>query len=236
MAISRVTAQDCTASTGNNTTLTCSYPNTPTQGDLLISVCLLASGFSSVTTPSGYSVAFHEDCSNGAITVALAYKIAGAAESKNVTWSFSGSNGTINIDQHEYTGNVNSSPLDKTAVGRDGGSTEQTQATGTTATTTNANELVFTVMGWSGSVTSNTWTNATHSFTNNLLFTGERIVSSTGAYTDTANWTNNRLAFGGIATFIAFVAATPSSSGGAPGEIGNVTVAPNTTVLVGTSW
>src|SRR5579859_3243235 len=148
MAISRVTAQDCTASTGNNTTLTCSYPNTPTQGDLLISVCLLASGFSSVTTPSGYSVAFHEDCSNGAITVALAYKIAGAAESKNVTWSFSGSNGTINIDQHEYTGNVNSSPLDKTAVGRDGGSTEQTQATGTTATTTNANELVLRL--WAG--------------------------------------------------------------------------------------
>lgn len=104
----------------------------------------------------------------------------------------------------EYQGLTTSSPLDKTASTSADGSTAI--STGTTATTTQASELLVAAFGFSGVGTiftpGSSFTYAGLLMGSNMMFGSQtRIVSSTGTYTGTATADSAQDYSGAIATF-----------------------------------
>ncbi|MEJ0073256.1 MAG: hypothetical protein WDN27_04230 [Candidatus Saccharibacteria bacterium] len=159
---------------GTATSLTATFGSTPTQGDLLIAA---AGGNSALTmSSSGWSLAASETLIQSAY---IWYKIAGASESTSVQVSV-GSADTIVLAIMEFSssGGWPSSPLDKTAT-NSAGTPGASIGTGTTGTTTSANELAVALVnphGWSlGAPASPTWSN---SYTNVAT-----VAGTTGATT-----------------------------------------------------
>jgi hypothetical protein len=182
------------------TPLAASFANTPTQGNLLIA---LGKGSNVITNASisGWTLAT-STLAGTTGTIGLWYKIAGAAESKDVSLVWTGSTSTF-IGIEEWTG-ISSSPLDKVANTNSDGSTVSSRSSGTTAATTVADELIIAGFGMGNNVTAGSLTN---SFTAEWALSGyqyylaSKIVSSTGAQETTMSWTTARLAGGLIATF-----------------------------------
>jgi len=147
-----------------------------------------------------------------AAIITIAYKIAGAAEGTGVTVSVGfADDQTLTI--FEYSGIDTVSPLDQTASNACNPATTSC-STGTTATTSVADELIIAGLGLQGSSGgwANTWTNgftqqstlestgggaAGHSASS----TADRIVSATGTFETTEGWITSRIAAGVIATF-----------------------------------
>lgn len=223
-AIARVASQDAGA-TALAATVTANYPATPTSGHLLIAVVYAAaasaaagfsmggSGWLLATTSPDYPTAGPTQ------GLALFYKVAGAGETTAVQANCTGAT-NMHLQIYEYAGTATTSPLDKT--GSPGGasvSTTSSLATGTTPTTSQADELVFVALGHSGAITSLSWTNSITALqTTPRLDSGERIVSATGTYSSTASWVTGRTAGALIATFKA--GGTPRSFGTGPLGIG----------------
>ncbi len=142
--------------------------------------------------------------------ITIAYKIAGAAEGTDVTVSVSASDDqTITI--FEYSGIDTVSPLDQTAANA---GTPTSCSTGTTPTTSTADELLIAGVGLNGTSGgwANTWSNgftqqstvvSTVSIDNqkSASSTADRIVVATGAYETTESWTTGRSCQAAIVTF-----------------------------------
>lgn len=213
MAISRDTSQDCSSTSDSATTRTATYPVTATAGKLLVAVCCLGATVAQTTIPAGWTSLVAINHNSLTFSLHLVYKVSDGTET-GATFSHSASASAIRIGAYQYSGVATSSPADKSASNDDGGSGQTSLATGTTATTTQADELIFTVVGWSGGVTSPSWASATtvatvSSNTFQGLMTGQRIVAATGTYSDTASWTTSRFCDALIGTFKgAAVAAT----------------------------
>jgi hypothetical protein len=187
------------------------YGATPTQNNLLIAA---ANSDSDITmTSTGWSIAASIVAATG---LYIYWKIAGAGESTTVTIGINVSDsGEMAI--YEYSGNT-ASPLDKTATASVSG--VASCGTGTTATTAQADELLFAAVGKDSTATWNglAWTNSFVTLSGPIagngspgascLSTATRAVNATGAYTTTASWTDGNWSGGGaIATFKASVAA-----------------------------
>lgn len=205
MAISRDTSQDCSSTSDSATTRTATYPVTATSGKLLIAVCCLGATVAQTTIPAGWTSLVNRNHNSLTFSIHLVYKVSDGTET-GATFSHSASASAIRIGAYQYSGIVTSSPADKSASNDDGGAGQTSFATGTTAATAQANELIFTAIGWSGGVTNPVWTSATtvatvssNSFQG--IMTGERVVSATGTYSDTATWTTSRFCDALIGTF-----------------------------------
>lgn len=187
----------------------------PTASNLL--VLAVVSDTTTSGTPSLWSVA------NSAIDFTgtyLYYKVAGAGESATISVSLSASDSCV-LMAFEYSGNA-ATPLDKSASAVGQGTV--TCGTGTTASTTQADELLFalnglsngdntppTVTAWSNSFVQQANAASTGSTANIRCVVATRAVLATGTYTTSGTLSGSTSAHnsGIIATFkAATVAAT----------------------------
>lgn len=198
MAISRLTGQDATGTGSGSATAT--YANNATPGNLLIAVVGDDAG-AGIPALTGFTVAVNPGISGTQITIF--YKVANGSE-KIITCSYA-SAGALSLSIFEYTGTARSFALDKTGSATSGVGTGLTATGGTTATTTEANELLIAAANWD-TANVEVFASATNSFNQRLstspMMVVDRIVAATGAYvTDititgtAAGWTS------AIATF-----------------------------------
>lgn len=183
------------------TTVTDSFTNTPAEGSLLLAYVYTDNLTIGNTTVPGFTLANNVSGSSIGRLIALFYKVAGAAESKDVVVNgYSGA--VLRVVIEEWTG-LSNATVDKTAIVDDSGGTVTTRATGTTATTTAAKELLIAFNSLSAS--SGGGESWDHSFTlnysSNNMHTAYYAVSATAAYHSDFNWTTARYAVGSITTF-----------------------------------
>lgn len=187
-----------------NATHSITYGATPTSGNLL--VLGVVSGGTIATPPSGWTVVTP---SPEAASVGLYcyYKVAGSSEPTTVSFTQSAA-AAMCISAFEYSGMNTSSPVDQSAVNTTVGGTASSVSTGTTATTTNATDLLFCVAGapgdqgaandglcsfssWSAGYTTQSTMKSTGTvptFGGVSGSVGTQSVTSTGAYSATATW------------------------------------------------
>ncbi len=203
MAITRLTGQDATGTSSVSTSVSASYASTPTANNLLIAIVGDNDGNDNATAISGWTKVLPVGNASGTNEVAIFYKVATGAESTTVTATTSAGT-TSCMAIYEYSGLVTTSVLDKNTAG---GSIGSPQSTGTTATTTVANELIIVAGFTTGAApTFTSWSNS-FNLRNSVvtttfgLFTGDQIVSATGAY-------SSSLAVSGGIAFMGTVIAT----------------------------
>jgi len=198
MAISKV--QNAVFIYETDASVTASFVSTPTEGNLMIALGRGSTDGSTRASISGWTNAVYTMTISTANTMGIWYKVAGASEPKDVTLDWTSSTTTY-LAIEEWTG-LMATPLDKVA-NVDNTGLVTSKSSGTTDTTTVADELCLAGFGLGTIVSEETWSN---SFTlecvyNHKFFLGSRIVSSTGTYETTLSWTTSVLAGGLIATF-----------------------------------
>lgn len=218
-SIGFVQASYCRASSAS--TVTCSYTTTVSAGDLLV-----ADVAPTNTTASAFTVSV-SDNKNGTWTSAaqcfsaysaqanLFYFPNSASGSITVTATSSTSTSVFGLAIIEYSGIATTSPLDA-------GGTCSSLATGTSVTvpsvtTTNASDLVLSVLGVNGTAGTVTATSPYTLRNNASEAFADQIVSSAGTYTGTTfSWTYSNDTFGIAAAFKGVssggTVATPTSS------------------------
>ena len=198
MAIAKV--QGLVVSFGT-TSITTSFPNTPTEGNLLI----VWSSYTSGAGPaiSGFTEAISAIEGSGGY-IGIWYKVAGASESKDVVaTNADGTAGLLDIE--EWSG-ISSPTLDKTAKTDDTGGTVSSRSSGTTATTTANDELAVAGVAFGSYTSAQSWSNSftdERSADTETNACGSKILSATAAIETTLSWTTARRAGGCIATFMA---------------------------------
>ncbi|HET9174641.1 MAG TPA: hypothetical protein VFN56_05195 [Candidatus Saccharimonadales bacterium] len=196
--------KQATYTTANATTVSVSYAQATTAGNLLIVVCS-TNGAATITAPSGFSTAINE---SGDPAQAIFYKVASGTETSE-SCSFSAAVTSI-IQIFEYTGIENVSPLDAVNTTTSSGST--TTGSSGTVTTLNANDLLFASItdDTSGGGITGTWSNSFINEQNgstggaqskrSSFSSGDLSVSTAGSYSSTmsvpaANWRGQITAF-----------------------------------------
>ena len=203
-------AENVVAGTSSNVTELALTLSSAPENDLLVSNCMTRS--STLTNPTGFTTAIEELNAGNADILRQAYKVAGASESTTPTWTNVNSGDGTAASCRRITGAATSSPLDKTAT--DGVTAAQTsQASGTTATLSQADEIAVAAAGLredgtSASVDSSfvglndqAGTGAGGINLVNLL-DAHLIVAATTAVSCTFSWTGSATTMGLIATYI----------------------------------
>lgn len=208
--------QDEVGSLFNTTSITTTYTQVTTAGNLIICVTSPDKNSGLITIPSGFLQA--SQIQNASVSGALSYKIADGTETNIISSWVNTVHGSQSI--WEIEGPFNSSPLDVDTNNSSNDIAVRSLSTGTTATTTQAEEYVFGVyLQDSSSNLVNTVPFATNSFTNRLLFStgggaagqiiADKVTSSTSTQETTISYTG-----GGTDQAIAFIAAFKKDSGG----------------------
>ena len=165
-----------------------SYPDQPTEGNLLVALAFTG-GNRTYAMPDGWQPAVERV---GPVPQALAfYKVAGPAEPSTVTLTIAGTAANAALSIYEYAGlhGAQSDVLDRTTSDRQ---TDVTSiSTGTTETTTQANELLIAAVNLAaGRTFQNTWTNGFERLVEVTRHTtAHRVVSETGEFETTESWT-----------------------------------------------
>jgi hypothetical protein len=202
MTIANVQASKYGSAVSNAVTV--SWASTPTAGNLLIARAIGVVATDGGTIAGWTRVDFAR---YGTTTgyVSIFVKVAGAGEG-NVTVTFTAATtARLVIEEWSNTDGWQSTPQDQ-FTHANSTSSVTSKSTGTTGTTTIADELAISVIGFGGAVTGISWSQSfTASFaqpTGSLLFAGaHKILSATGTVETTASWTTSRLAGAAIATF-----------------------------------
>ncbi len=132
-------------STSSNT-VTCTLGSAATAGNLLVTVVGTDKTAGTYTVPSGFTMI--QNTSATSVSGAMAYKVATGGETA-IPWSQSTSTGSIACWVAEYSGTATSNVLDVSAENESSSSSDtsvQSLSTGTTATTSQANELAIAMM------------------------------------------------------------------------------------------
>lgn len=109
MAITELTSQRNTFGSGQLTTVTFTYPGTPTSGNLLVAAFAWRGNVTVSAVPSGWNLA--ASTGNGTnIDGAIYYKIAGSSEPTTAQWTLSGSQKAAGVAS-EWSG-IHATPLD----------------------------------------------------------------------------------------------------------------------------
>ena len=193
------------------TTLSATFDTAATAGNLLV---IGACSDATIATPSGFSLGEQAVDAQGAY---LFYKIAAGGETTlTVTPGVSRPAAMVIA---EYSGITASGPLDQTATATNSGSPFVSASPGTSSATTQAVELVVAAVcphsfadnaqpaspSWSNSYTGRGTAVSAYTTTgaqNSGVFLADLVVSSTGAQTTAATWTNSSQDWGAIlATF-----------------------------------
>jgi hypothetical protein len=199
MAISKV--QNAVYINEADASVTASFPNTPTEGNLMIALGRGTTAYTNASI-SGWTLASSTQTASSGAGMGLWYKVAGVGESKDVTLNWTDSTETMMFIE-EWTG-LSAIPLDQIADVDNSGSVTS-KSSGTTPTTTVADELCLAGFATSSTISAESWSNSfvlekRNSSTPKFLL-GSRIVASTGTYETTLSWTTARYAGGLIATF-----------------------------------
>lgn len=205
--------QENSNSTAAAATVTVTYTAATTTGNLLVAE-IAFDATRTITgctdTTNAYTQAFHS--TNGALSVDLWYfngNSTGKAAASTLTCTFS-ANAAAAIVWHEYAGSLTAAILDKTATGSGSGTSV---ATGTTAATTQAVELVIPVVGVLAAAPTIASANGTTQHTVKAQATSVEVNSSgyiqqaTGAQSSTFTLGTASTWAAGIATFKANVAS-----------------------------
>lgn len=163
----------------------------------------MARGSNDISNASlaGWSIAKSASYSSGVGgDLVIFYKIAGPGESKTVSLTWTSSTTTILI-LSEWTG-ISASPLDQSAK-TDNQSGNTSISTNTTPTTSQAKELLLSLVSTGNTMGAHSWNNGFSLLEgiDEILCGGYRIVSATGTYETTLSWTTTRIAGACIATF-----------------------------------
>lgn len=225
MAISRLVGQTAT-NTAAAASVAATYPGATTANNLLIAV-VYANDSAGTPAITGWTSVINPATSGQ--QSALFFKIASGSESI-ITATDTGAT-DMGIAIYEYTGNATASVLDKSASNSDGVTPALTASTGTTTTTTQADEYAIAFAYWETS--SQTFASATNSFSSlssvgNHLIIVDRTLVATGTFTTsiTVTGTNDTWS-AGIATFKAAAVAVVSQARYIPVKIANRNVGPN---------
>jgi len=198
MAISKV--QNAVFGIDGGVDVSVNFPNTPTEGNLMIALCRGTQVATNASIPGWTQATSTESNDPDVEFIVLFYKVAGAGESKTVTLTWTSST-VVNMIIEEWTG-LSATPLDQIANVNAIATEAASRSSGTTPTTTVADELCIAGFAMNNSVSAQSWSNSfTEEYDYNYLFLGSRIVSSTGTYETTLSWTTNRECGGLIATF-----------------------------------
>jgi hypothetical protein len=182
-------------SAGNTTGLVVTLGSPPTAGNLLVAAC---NSDATVATPAGFTLAVSAVSGQG---LYIFYRVVQSGDGSSVTFApnvaDSCAGGVL-----EYSG-LTATPLDQTASNTTG-SSASSLATGTTGTTSQADELIIVVVGphagnnhpwvlqsWSAGYTSQIEEPnglATVGSASSACHIGDRIVSATGTYSATGTW------------------------------------------------
>lgn len=190
MAISRVTAQDTVGTTSGATTVSATYPNPTTAGNLLIAtVWAGSSNIPTINNFTGTTVGMN----GSTASLGLFTKIASGSET-TITASLTTTNaGRIHI--YEYTGNKN--PIDFDVAATTAGNSTTGVLTFDTATinTADASDLIFAVLGVNGDATSPAWTVGLNMRQQDAsairMWDGDLIPGTTqSSFKGTSTWTN----------------------------------------------
>lgn len=189
-------------SSADATSHSVTYGSTPTSGNLL--VIGVISGGEIATPPTGWTLADSPEAAS--VGLYCFYKVAGASEPTTVSFTQSAA-AMMCITAMEYSGMVTVSPKDQSAHNTTVGGTAASVSSGTTATTTNANDLLVVVAGAPGDqgapndnlVSFSSWSagyttqsamksTGTGAFGGVCGSVGTQSVSAMGAYSATATW------------------------------------------------
>lgn len=207
MSITRNATFDANNS-GSTTSLSVTFGATATAGRLITIPTFIYDAEINTNTPAGYTK--RRSCEHNSQTFhcIIFDKVAAGGET-SVTVTKAGSSVTMREISYEWIGALATTPADVGTAAQSGGTSVTSQATGTTATTTQGDEMILTLMMLNGTAAgTRLWDNAGSPLTNlvDTNFTGSRTVSTTGAQSDTFRWTNALFAAGLIQSYMAAAA------------------------------
>lgn len=210
MAIIRIASQDAQNSSAT-TSVTATYPSTPTQGNTM-----LASVYENVTTGlvsiSGWTKIVEGAFSGTAQSVSIWAKIAGASESTSIVASGATGATIMHLHIYEYAGLASTVTTDGTNSATSGVTNVASLLSGSVSTS-NAYDLVFIANAVGGTTTGQSFNNGFSirqvDSSAARLMDADQIVTSTGNYSSTASWTGSLRAGSVIAAF----KAAPLASG-----------------------
>jgi hypothetical protein len=215
--------QQVAAGNAGATTVAASWPGATTAGNLLVAVIAFRGGSAVTITPpavtgNAWTLARRSD--NGTTLTSAIYYINGAnSQSGASTWTL-GSSQKATLNLVEYSGVLASSALDQTALSS---GTSTTASSGTTAATTQADEVAVVGISVANSGgTLSAWTNSFAAVNNtsstggggasrNATYLASKILSATGAQTTSATVSSSLAWAGAIATFKAKPTYTQSA-------------------------
>lgn len=187
-------------------TVSATLTSTPEQGDLLVAAVYSSEGKATVAM-SGWTLAANQD-DDILHSLSIFYKIAGAGESTTVTATSTGA-GSMHIAVSEFYKCAASDILDKTAAATSGAATVIVQSTGTTPTTSDANEVLVCAAGIAGTAASPSYTNEFVNIANTTkVQMGWKKVTATGAYETTIGYTGTAALMNSI--LVTFRIETPA--------------------------
>lgn len=186
---------------------------TPTQGNLLVGVLMLASNTVSAT-PWG-ATADSTSIIAALLRTVIYSKVAGAGESATVSATLSASATTHRLNVYEFspTAGLTWAGLDKQNINQDAGVTVSTLSSGTTAATTSADGVAVAGFAMNSTFTGLTLSNGYTALTNGNGATGHLILTATGTQETTASWTTARRVGSAIATYKQAAAAVNTGAG-----------------------
>lgn len=174
------------------------FDSTPGSANLMVATVYSNVSDETEIVITGWTKAVSE--TSQGLTVKILYKVV-SGDAAAITCSTT-TGTTVHLHIFEYSGTATSSIVDKTATGNSGASSVTSLSTGTTATTTVANQVLVGSALTADPTTDNSWTN---SFTNvertTRLMTADRIVAALAAYETTVTWTTSAVASAALAGF-----------------------------------
>ncbi|MBY0474232.1 MAG: hypothetical protein K2Q13_04110 [Nitrosomonas sp.] len=224
MAITELTAQRNSVGAGQSTTVTFNYPNTPTQGNLLVAGFCWRGDVTVTGAPSGWNLA--ASTGNGTnIDGAIYYKIAGSSEPTAAQFTLSGSQKASGVAS-EWSG-IHATPLDK--ANGSSGVAGITLNTGATGTLSQANELVinlfssrdtvnFTVFGQSQSTIGTAQSTGGTTASRNTTVLAAQVANAATSVDYTAQIDSAQTWVAAVATFKQ-AAVTHAASGSLAGQV-----------------
>lgn len=223
MAITELTGQRNSFGAGQLTTVTFTYPGTPTSGNLLVAAFAWRGDVTVTGVPSGWNLAASTGNASN-IDGAIYYKIAGSSEPTTAQWTLSGSQKASGVAS-EWSG-IHATPLDK-SNGTNGvaGTVLNTAATGTLS---QANELVinlfssrdtvnFSAFGQSQTISGTAQSTGGTTASRNTSVLASLVVSSTTSVDYTAQIDSAQTWVAAVATFKQ-ASVTHSASGVLAGQ------------------
>lgn len=203
MAIVRIAAQDAKA-TAAAASVTATYLSTPTRFNLLVATVHYNAGGGPSVMTGWFNVADIKVGDSSVIGMAMWIKIAGASEATNVVATATGAT-TMKLHIYEYSGNEPSlaAVLETFNTSLGPASNVTTKTTGS-ITTVNPNDLLFAMVGVSGTITVPSWDSSfglRQSDASIRIFDGDRIAAGAGSFNPAGSWTTAVRASGIIAAF-----------------------------------